>query len=512
MRAANGVRGEITRQYWHAWRGFFAVSLLLGGGECVWGQQPMMADLRQLQETVAAQESRLMQLEAHRLPPISESRQQYYDVATNAAIESRLAELESLVHENKDKEYEGVKPSLKINGRIHLDWWDFMHDSDGIGFFEHPLGTVPAAAVGTDPESRFAFRRIRLNFRGDISEAMMYRFDLEFSDPSTPGYRDAWIGFRELPILQTVLVGNQKRPIGLDHWNSSNDNLFLERPMVIEAFNEDARRLGITSYCVSESEDYTWQYGVYNLANTAETGEYLGDSLQLSANARLTGNPWYDESSGGRGYFHWGVSGMASRPDGDVLPGDSNGNEARFRTRAEARSDNRWLNTGRIAGATDYEILGLESILNVGALQVVGEYQHNWTQRDGGADLEFHGGYVYVAYALTGEHVPYDRSKSSIGTLQPFENFFLVNRCSGERGGGWGAWQVAARYSYLDLTDDNILGGVGSNMTLALNWYWSANAKLQINYVTGSIDDHAPTGGFTAGNYSILGTRFMVFF
>ena len=121
---------------------------------------------------------------------------------------------------------------------------------------------------------------------------------------------------------------------------------------------------------------------------------------------------------------------MAARPDGDVLPGDSNGNEARFRTRAEARSDNRWLNTGRIAGATDYEILGLESILNVGALQVVGEYQHNWTQRDGGADLEFHGGYVYVAYALTGEHVPYDRSKSSIGTLQPFENFFLVNRLS----------------------------------------------------------------------------------
>jgi phosphate-selective porin OprO/OprP len=484
--------------------GLVSICVTFGAMTPVSAQQPSLEEYRQLQEVVARQEARLQQLEVHRLPPI-DGGANYYNVATNAEVESRLAELESIVHSDKGAEHEGVKPSLKINGRIHLDWWDFMHDSPGVGFFEHPVG-------GADPESRFAFRRIRLNFRGDISEAMMYRFDLEFSDPSTPGYRDAWIGFRELPFLQTVLVGNQKRPIGLDHWNSSNDNVFLERPMVIEAFNEDARRLGITSYGVSENEDYTWQYGVYNLANTAETGEYLGDSLQLSANARLTGNPWYDESSGGRGYFHWGVSGMAARPDGNPLPGDSNGNEARFRTRAEARSDQRWLNTGPIGGATDYQILGLETIVNVGALQAVAEYQHNWTQRQAAADLAFSGGYVQLAYTLTGEHIPYDRAKSSIGTLQPFENFFLVNRCSGERGGGWGAWQVAARYSYLDLTDENVLGGIGSNLTLALNWYWSANSKLQINYVTGSIDDHAPVGGFTAGNYSILGTRFMMFF
>ena len=63
-------------------------------------------------------------------------------------------------------------------------------------------------------------------------------------------------------------------------------------------------RLGITSYGVSESEDHTWQFGVYNLENTAETGRYIGDSMQLSVNGRLTGNPWYDEVSGGRGYFH----------------------------------------------------------------------------------------------------------------------------------------------------------------------------------------------------------------
>jgi phosphate-selective porin OprO/OprP len=117
-----------------------------------------------------------------------------------------------------------------------------------------------------------------------------------------------------------------------------------------------------------------------------------------------------------------------------------------------------------------------------------------------------------VAYTLTGEHIPYDRPDSQLGTLEPFENFFLVERCTGGLAGGWGAWQIAARWSYLDLTDDNVLGGTGSSLTLALNWLWSANSKLQFNYVTGKIDDRAPVGGFTSGNYSILGTRFLIFF
>ena len=52
------------------------------------------------------------------------------------------------------------KPTLKINGRIHADYWNFTDDSPGIGFFEHP--GAAAANYGADPEDRFFFRRIRL--------------------------------------------------------------------------------------------------------------------------------------------------------------------------------------------------------------------------------------------------------------------------------------------------------------------------------------------------------------
>jgi phosphate-selective porin OprO/OprP len=394
------------------------------------------------------------------------------------------------------------KPTMKINGRIHLDHWAFPEASDGIGFFEHP-------ANGTDPEDRFAFRRLRMSLAGDILYTMLYKLEVDFNNPGTPEYKDMYLGFQELPYNQVVLIGNQKRPLGLDHLNSSRFNVFMERPLVIEAFNEDARRMGIAGYGYTEDELYHWRYGVYNLENTSTTGRYIGDSLQLSGNARLSSSPWYDEASEGRGYFHWAIAGMVARPDGDRGPFDSNNNEARFRTRTETRSDTRWLDTAAIPLAEWYEIGGLEAILNVGPLQIVSEYQCNWLQREVGPELFFHGAYIYFAYMLTGEFVPYDRQTGCIDRLVPYENFFLVERCHGGTGWGLGAWQVALRLSYLDLTDQDIAGGVGRDVTLGLNWYWTPYSKLQFNAVYGDIEQHRPVGGFTDGHFLSLGTRFV---
>ncbi|MGH7127838.1 MAG: OprO/OprP family phosphate-selective porin, partial [Planctomycetaceae bacterium] len=388
---------------------------------------------------------------------------------------------------------------------IHLESWWFADDSPGIHFFEHP-------DTGVDPENRVFFRRIRLELQGEVWHNVIYRWQIDFAEPQDPTYKDVYIGFTELPIFQTVIIGHHKRPLGLDHLNSSRFNVFIERPLVVEAFNEDARRLGVSSRGVSNDEMYSWEYGVYLLENIVDDGEYIGDSMQASFNARLASSPWYDETSGGRGYFHWAIAGMVADPDGDADPADTNQNEARFRTRSELRSDERWLDTGRIPGALAYEIVGLEAIFNAGALQIVGEYQSNWLQRDDttpgtGPDLHFHGGYVYVAYMLTGEHVPYDREAGQIDRVQPFENFFLVERCTGGLGRGWGAWQAALRYSFLDLTDHDIRGGVEHNTTIALVWYFNAYANLQFNAVYGDIEQHRPVGGFTDGHFTALGTR-----
>ncbi len=407
------------------------------------------------------------------------------------------------------------KPSLKINGRIHLDYWNFADNSDGIGFFEHP--DAGNDNFGTDPEDRFFFRRIRLKFEGDLFETMTYRMQIDFNTPESGEMKDMYIGFKELPLLGTLLIGNQKRPMGLDHLNSSRFNIFIERPLVVEAFNEDARRLGIASYNHNEDQSRFWAFGLYALENISRDGKSIGDSMQLSGNARLGGSPWYDETSGGRGYFHWAISGMVARPDGDNFDGDTNANDGRFRTRGELRSDRRWIDTGRINGADWYETVGLEAMLNVGAFHAVGEFQSNWMQRDDttagtGPDLNFHGGYFHIAYMLTGEHVPYKRKSGTIDRVKPFENFFCVDKCNGLRGGGLGAWQIGVRYSYLDLTDNDIRGGVEKNVTGGLVWYMNPYASWQFNAVYGDIDKRAAVGGFDSGHFTALGTRFRVDF
>ncbi len=193
------------------------------------------------------------------------------------------------------------------------------------------------------------------------------------------------------------------------------------------------------------------------------------------------------------------------------LPGRAS-NEARFRTRPEARTASRWLDTRTIDGADDYELLGVENVWNFGPLQIVAEYQNLWVQRRADSQVHLHGGYVYVAYFLTGEHMPWDRESGTLERIHPFENFFLVDTCCDGVQGGLGAWQLAYRWSYADFSDQDILGGVGNSHTLGLNWYWTPYSRMQFNVGYGTIDEHAPVAGQTAGDYTFIGARFMVDF
>lgn len=432
-------------------------------------------------------------------------------------FDERLSVLEEdfqkqLDAEKKAKSDAKKKPTFKLGGRIHMDYWDFMENSPGIGFLENNDSTSPE--FGDDPEDRFLFRRIRMEFSGTLPQNMLWRMQLDFNNPAVAEIKDAYFGWNNLPGNQTFLIGNQKRPLGLDHLNSSRYNVFMERPLVVETFNEDARRVGAAMYGVTDDESVNWRYGIYNLENVNTDGRFIGDSLQLGGYGRLASSPWYDEASGGRGYFHFALAGAVAKPDGDNFANDTNANDGRFRTRPLARSNTRWLDTGRIAGADWYEVLAIESILNLGRFQLTGEAMTTFMQRDNttagtGPDVNFSGFYVYASYFLTGEHMAYDRKSSTLARVKPFENFFLVDRLQGGTGSGLGAFQVALRYDYLDLTDEDIAGGVGQSFTLGTNWYWNAYSKVQTNLIYGDISDHRLVNGFDGGDYWILGTRFM---
>jgi len=428
-----------------------------------------------------------------------------------AAMEKELAELKKSTEERfkkDEKTLEGVAdkvPSflvmghgdetMKFSGRIHSDYWAFPDVHPGINPLE-----------GGDPQDRFAFRRLRFGVSGKIEDNMLYKIEMEFAGGNNVEFRDAYIGVENHPLFHTILIGNQKRPYGLDHLNSSRYNVFLERPFVIESFNQDARRFGMTSNGVSDDQKWNWRYGVYNMRLVQALGQYRGDHYQLEGAARMANTIWYDETSGGRGYAHWAVSGAMRFPDGF----GGNNNESRFRHRPEARSNSRWLDTGRIVGADQENIIGLESVLNVGAFQFVSEFMGAEVERSPGFgdNVQLYGGYAYVSYFLTGEHMPWNRKTGCLGRIKPFENFFSVRDCDGCIQRGMGAWQVAARYSFADFTDSNIIGGDTESLTLGLNWYWNPYTRWQFNYIVGDIDRQAAGGG----DYQIFGARFMVDF
>jgi phosphate-selective porin OprO/OprP len=470
----------------------------------------------ELREQLERMELRLRELEndlEDRLGDYEEAADEAED--SNDDVYKRLDELEESL-EAQDKSigkfkdtlpglvYHGHKnPKLQFFGRIHLDYWAFPRTDEAI----FPLEADGGNPSG-NPQDNVTFRRMRIGVKGDLFDNVFYKYEGEFAGGVASSYRDAFFGFKDVPYLNTVIIGNHKRPYGLDHLNSSRHNIFIERPFIVESFNQDARRLGASTNGISEDGNWNWRFGVWNQELTQTRDGWETDDYQLELAGRIAGTPWYDESSGGRGYLHVGLSGSVGEVNDDTPA-------SQFRTRPEARSDRRWLDTGFIPNADETALIGLEALANIGSLQLSGEYMRlNVNRRGIDPNLEFDGGYVQAAYFLTGEHMPWNRKTGTLGRVKPFENFFLVRDCDCETKRGWGAWQVAARLSWADLSNADVLGGEGESLTLGLNWLFNPYARMQFNYITGQISNNSGLAGGpnVNGDYDIFGVRMMVDF
>ena len=137
---------------------------------------------------------------------------------------------------------------------------------------------------------------------------------------------------------------------------------------------------------------------------------------------------------------------------------------------------------------------------------------------DAGETANYTGGYVYAAYFLTDDYMTWKRSSGTLDRIKPSNPFVRTEGDKSEQ--GMGAWQVAVRWSWADfsdvmnlanadaVTDGNTYGLQGDALTIGLNWYWNANARMQLNYINGDIT----TNNGDNGRYDIIGTRFMVDF
>jgi phosphate-selective porin OprO/OprP len=124
----------------------------------------------------------------------------------------------------------------------------------------------------------------------------------------------------------------------------------------------------------------------------------------------------------------------------------------------------------------DASTTGLEGAWRSGALTAQVEYLRSRVSRDSDSDVAFSGAYAQLAYTVTGEVRRYDTATATFSGITPEQPFaWSLDRL--------GALELAARYSWLDLEDENVAGGVMRSLNLGLVWtlnYWT---KVELGYV-----------------------------
>jgi phosphate-selective porin OprO/OprP len=354
----------------------------------------------------------------------------------------------------------------RIGGRIMFDtaWFDEdVVDSGG-----QPVNWEDANEI----------RRARIYMSGTLYDNVEFKLQYDWVG-GDPDIKDMYMGLKGLPF-GGIRVGHFKEPFGLQQLTSSKNITFMERALP-GAF-EAERNAGVMVHNHVLEDRMTWAVGAFR--DTDDFGSGEGDNYNLTG--RVTGLPLYENK--GEQLVHLGFDYSYRHFDDDV----------RIRRRPESHLAGRLANTDWFP-ADNANAIGLEGALVYGPASVQAEYITAMVDSSVGGDPDFSGYYIEGSYFLTGEHRRYKTSSGVFDRTKPNKNFLGKDR-------GPGAWQVAARYSHLDLTDGNINGGELDGFTLGLNWYLNPNTRIMLNYV------YADADKLYDGDVNIFQTRFQIEF
>jgi phosphate-selective porin OprO and OprP len=340
-------------------------------------------------------------------------------------------------------------------------------------------------AVAGDTETSTEFRRARLYTSGEINEGVPvhYILQLDFAGGDYK-FTDAYLGVKDIPFVGLVQLGQMYEPFSLEQLTSDNYITFLERAAPIEAFSP-ARNVGGLILNDLFDERMTYSFGIFT---DDENDKVDGDAFESNTRVtgRITGLPWYADE--GRSYLHLGIGGSVINPENDTV---------RYRTRPEAHLAPRYVDTGAFSADMAY-LANVEALFTLGPLSLQGEYFHTWV--DSAGDPAFNGFYIFASYFLTGDYRPYRKSSGVPDRVRPHANLAF-------NAPGWGAWELLARVSQVDLNDSGISGGRLTDYTAGLGWYLNPNTRMIFNYIYADLD-RAGADGYA----HIWETRFQVDF
>src|ERR1700760_2398782 len=367
---------------------------------------------------------------------------------------------------------------IGVAGKFLSDWnfaliYDFGGSSDGFG----GTGSVNGAPVGFLPG-------------GGLS-----------------GVENAYLSYTGLkPGGGTLAVEAGVMDVlwSLDESNSSNDIPFMERS-ASQVIATNIAANDFRSAAGARWFNNVFWVGAYATGPTtgaihsASSINPPGTTEQLGTVARMAGQVVSGEN------YSLHVGGGAEfliEPPHNLV---ANTQTLTLSDRGELRIDPTTLiSTGAMAGVSGAQVYSAEAAGTYGPLFFQGEYFWFDINRKFMANLpsvRFEGGYAEAAFALTGESRAYLPASSSYGGIIPKNPFSLT-------GGGWGAWEIALRYSTINLNDQiaqahGVAGGPQNLYTAALNWYVNRNVRFMLDYLHGDI-----TKQLSPTNFTDVGAKF----
>lgn len=312
--------------------------------------------------------------------------------------------------------------------------------------FDEPLAGSDGAEI----------RRARIGLYKGFNARWYAKANLEVSSGNVE-YRDTYLGYSGW-ATGFARAGMFAEPFGQESTTGARFTTFLEESLPVEAL-APGTSFGFSA--LKRTEEGIMSGGLF-LWQPDQEG--LGEAGQ-AVTARWVRSPvWAPEEHNA----HMGVS-MSYRINAD--PDDT-----RFRTRPEsALSGPRLVDTGEIESAHQLARLGLELSKLWGPLSLQTEFMGVAVDRtDDRETLVFTGVYMFGSWFVTGESRNFLDNEGAYGRIAPLSSL---------GSGGYGALELAARVSHVDLSDRDVTGGKETNLTIGLNWYPQDDWRFMFNAI-----------------------------
>ncbi len=346
-----------------------------------------------------------------------------------------------------------------------------------------------AAANGPDLASGSNWRRAQLGIQGKVFGAWNYYFNYEFGSGASSGnelqgrIQQAYVEYAGLAPF-AFRVGAYPPSANLEDATSAGDVIFLERNAASDMSRSLAGGDGRDAIGVVYAGDSIFASLAYSGGKVADTSLFFDEQQAVVGRASdvfYSDTDWKLMLSAAGTYVFRG-------PDATAGPGAAR--NITLQDGPELTTDDnsvRLVSTGAIntESGWNYALEGAAEWRNV--YTQAGYFGFGMDQRPPGAPtLGFDGWYAQASWIITGESRPYNAANGAFANPKPRIPFSLD-------GWGPGAWELAARYSDLNLNDHaGVLGGAlpaggirGGDQRIAtavLNWYPNSALKFSLQW------------------------------